>query len=47
MAADVFHNFVLPNDVDDDGSITPLDALVVINRINQGRMTPSVIRTIP
>lgn len=36
MAADVFHNFVLPNDVDDDGSITPLDALVVINRINQG-----------
>ncbi len=36
MAADVFHNFVMPNDVDDDGSVTPLDALVVINRINQG-----------
>lgn len=36
MAADAFHNFVMPNDVDDDGSVTPLDALVVINRINQG-----------
>lgn len=36
MASDAFHNFVMPNDVDDDGSVTPLDALVVINRINQG-----------
>lgn len=37
MASDAFHNFVMPNDVDDDGSVTPLDALVVINRINHGR----------
>ena len=25
-----------PHDVDDDGSVTPLDALVVINRLNRG-----------
>ena len=36
MAADVFHNFVYPHDVDSDGSLTPLDALVVINDINRG-----------
>ena len=36
MAADVAHNFLYPHDVDDDGSVTPLDALVVINRLNRG-----------
>lgn len=36
MAADVSHNFLYPHDVDDDGSVTPLDALVVINRLNRG-----------
>ena len=36
MAADVSHNFLFPHDVDDDGSVTPLDALVVINRLNRG-----------
>ncbi len=36
MAADVAHNFLFPHDVDDDGSVTPLDALVVINRLNHG-----------
>ena len=36
MAAEVFHNFLFPHDVDDDGSLTPLDALVVINAINRG-----------
>lgn len=36
MAADVMHNFLFPHDVDDDGSVTPLDALVVINRLNRG-----------
>jgi len=35
MAGDFFHNFVLPEDADASGSVTPLDALVVINRINQ------------
>jgi len=37
LAGDCFHNFVLPEDADASGSITPLDALVVINRINQSR----------
>ena len=36
MAGDVMHNFLFPHDVDDDGSVTPLDALVVINRVNRG-----------
>ena len=36
MAADVAHNFLFPHDVDDDGSVTPLDALVLVNRINHG-----------
>jgi len=35
MAADAFHNFTLPEDADASGVVTPLDALVVINRINQ------------
>ncbi len=35
MAADAVHNFLFPHDVDDDGSVTPLDALVVINRLNR------------
>ena len=36
MAADVAHNFLFPHDVDDDGSVTPLDALIVINHLNRG-----------
>ena len=36
LAADTVHNFLFPHDVDDDGSVTPLDALVVINRLNRG-----------
>jgi hypothetical protein len=39
MAGDVVHNFVYPHDVDSDGSLTPLDALVVINDINRGAGT--------
>jgi hypothetical protein len=35
MAGDILHNFMMPEDTDGSGSITPLDALVVINRINQ------------
>jgi hypothetical protein len=36
MAGDVacFHNIQLPEDTDGSGDVTPLDALVVINRIN-------------
>ncbi len=35
MAADAMHNFLFPHDVDDDGNVTPLDALVVINDLNR------------
>jgi len=35
MAADAFHNFTMPEDADASGAVTPLDVLVVINRINQ------------
>ncbi|MFN9628580.1 MAG: dockerin type I domain-containing protein, partial [Planctomycetota bacterium] len=35
LAGDCFHNFVLPEVAYASGSVTPLDALVVINRINQ------------
>jgi hypothetical protein len=35
MAGDLqFHNFVVPTDVNGDSTITPLDALVVINKLN-------------
>jgi VCBS repeat-containing protein len=29
------HNFLLPNDVNDDGEVSPLDALAVINDLNR------------
>ncbi len=32
----VSHNFLLPNDVNDDGELSPLDAIAVINKINRG-----------
>jgi hypothetical protein len=35
MAADLYHNFILPEDTDGSGAIDPLDALVVINQLNQ------------
>ena len=34
LAGDVFHNFVMPEDADASGVVTPLDALVVINDLN-------------
>lgn len=36
MAADIapFHNYVIPQDVDGDYRVSPLDALVVINHLN-------------
>jgi hypothetical protein len=35
MAGDAHHNFSFPEDADASGTVTPLDALVVINRINR------------
>ena len=37
LAADllVMHNFEMPEDCDDSGSVWPLDALVVINELNK------------
>lgn len=36
MAADLFHNFAIPEDADGSGAIDPLDALIVVNQLNQG-----------
>ncbi len=44
MAADAMHNFLFPHDVDDDGSVTPLDALVVINHLNRGSHDSSSVQ---
>lgn len=34
MAGDIYHNFTVPEDSDGNGSIDPLDALVIINQLN-------------
>lgn len=34
LAADCFHNFMMPEDTDGSGDLSPLDALVVINQLN-------------
>ena len=41
MASDVlcFHNIEIPEDTDGSGDVTPLDALVVINRLNSDTST--------
>lgn len=36
LAGDSLHNFLLPLDVNDDGRVEPIDALVILNRINRG-----------
>lgn len=36
LASDCFHNFMLPEDTDGSGSVSPLDALAVISQINSG-----------
>jgi VCBS repeat-containing protein len=42
---EVEHNFLLPHDVDDDGDVTPLDALLVVNQLNRGsESSPSIHR---
>ena len=35
MAGDLYHNFSMPEDVDANGSVTPIDALIAIDRINR------------
>lgn len=37
MAGDLSHNFLEPNDVNDDSRISPVDALLVINTLNDMR----------
>lgn len=37
MAGDLSHNFLEPNDVNDDNRISPVDALLVINTLNDHR----------
>ena len=41
LAGDCFHNIVLPEDTDGSGDVSPLDALVVINQINQANTAGS------
>jgi hypothetical protein len=41
MAGDCLHNFVLPEDADASGAVSPVDALVVINRVNRSAMQDS------
>jgi len=41
LASDlVHHNFVMPEDADASGYVSPLDALVIINQINSDRSNP-------
>ncbi len=35
MAANIFHNAQLPEDVDQDGIVAPIDALAIINQLNR------------
>jgi hypothetical protein len=48
MASDLSHNFVFPQDTNDDGTLSSLDALVVINSLNRtsrgGTMAESELR---
>lgn len=37
MASDLSHNFLEPNDVNDDNRVSPVDALLVINTLNDLR----------
>lgn len=50
LATDAVHNFLTPHDVNDDLSVTSIDALVVINEINdriQGRPNAPAVAGIP
>ncbi len=43
LAADFHlgHNFFDPEDVDDDGNVSPVDALIVVNEMNASGAEPS------
>lgn len=47
MAGDIHHNFLLPEDVDSSGAITPLDALIAINRLNRADTAATAEPTAP
>jgi SOS response regulatory protein OraA/RecX len=48
MASDVacFHNLEIPEDTDGSGAVTPLDALVVINRLNSSGLSDAAVDTV-
>ena len=35
----IYHNFIMPEDSDMSGDVTPLEALMVINQLNAGSST--------
>jgi hypothetical protein len=35
MAGDLYHNFAMPEDVNASGMVTPLDAMIAVNRLNR------------
>ena len=39
LAANIFHNDLMPEDVNEDGLVSAIDALTIINQI--GRQTPT------
>ena len=41
LAGDIYHNFTIPEDSDGNGSIDPLDVLVIINQLN-GKANSSI-----
>jgi hypothetical protein len=36
LAGNIFHNDSIPEDVNDDGRVSSMDALAIVNRLNQG-----------
>lgn len=34
LAADLVHNFLMPHDVNDDGMVSPIDVLSIVNKLN-------------
>lgn len=35
LAGNIFHNDLMPEDVNDDGRVSSMDALAIVNRLNQ------------
>ena len=36
LAGDFGHNFVVPTDVNGDGSVSPADAILIVNSLERG-----------